>query len=1432
MIACTQVLVHQIRKEDDVRYTNPRISTTAHGPTQLVKVLPLSNVYDMPVAKIQLREEVLPDDAEGARLVVCRYEQSAAVDCSRKSPPPPRPSPPPPQPPSPQPPSPRPPPSPPPPPAQAEVTGILAFFPGNYRVVSGQIPPGPPLGGSASASAASVTLDADEGFVLVLHAPLIRPSTTSASGIWYLRLTNDAPAQLERQLQALQPGGGGSMGLLGSNVTLSCALDPTARQCVSVLRLVWLEALNRTSFVTGGRPQQASLRVVSLVVSDRDNAGRKCGDGALANFIALKALKALDIDFVSSRVLDAKPARSAAAALAACSHGALTLKSPTNDSSLVLQRRIPCSEPGLLQALQECNAEALTEYVETKLSSGEGLAKPDLAPDTPRLYVLPPLPGCNWVGRAYVGGRRAWLVARELQTDESAEEWVRQDVLIKTLLLMWGMYPVKDPVTSVFDPTTPLGSAASFFTCLSAPEMARMGWLDLVPPPPGSLVATNVGGGNVPSGAGPPPLGGRSTGSSSTGGSQANRPVGVAGYALVPNATFFRPGDLVQLRVLPLGGPTPANATRAPVALVRLEPTWMFAGQPLSRPFVLYFSFRLRMPAIAIADSELPQDVPAAGVVTVHAVELTAAAGVAGEVAGWDSPIANRIWLVHRSNLSQVAAGGPAGSAGAATAATLQLPSNLKLVVRVSGSTPVFCNSESGALKDDWDALMATDEAMTAAKVGGGKAAVAAEVAKNYPITEVRALGVGSTLRGLQITYGNLLKPFLRFHGSQDAGLQGTNFALQPGRDRVLAVGVCCASSAAAASENGGASSDSSGSAGAGAAAAAVSGLVFHIASNGIFDVAYNNISVPSVGGGGACQPADAAAFVAAPPGYVLTALRTASDEGTVYGVGFVWMHDLLSVQSAMFCSGLSDGVGGLADDWPGLLQKYSPESLTAQQITRITAWSDGRLLRRLEVRYGDDGVLVGRHGSPSFTSRDDPASSIQTSGVRITGFGVCCAPTASAAGAAAPPRLALSGLVVATDTRNYTLAGDSSSGCSTSAPAAAAGMPADVSNRRPSSYSYDWFAVPADSTMAAIRTLSGGAGEEAAVYGISFVTATTISPAAAPKTATTISPAAAPKTAATISPAAAPKTAATISPASVTSTATTISPAAAAPKTATTISRAAATSTATSISPASVTSTAATISPAAAPKTAATISSAAAPKTAATISPASATSTATSIPPAAVTSTATTISPAAAPKTAATISSAAATSANITISAGYEYTCALLDNGSVKCWGWNDDGQLGLGDTSYRGDGPGEMGDTLPAVALGTGRTATAISAGGLHTCALLDNGSVKCWGWNDAGQLGLGDTSHRGDGPGEMGNRLPAVELGTGRTATAISAGGLHTCALLDNGSVKCWGWNDYGQLGLGDTSWRGDGPGEMGNRLPAVSLGTGRTAACLHV
>jgi alpha-tubulin suppressor-like RCC1 family protein len=184
-------------------------------------------------------------------------------------------------------------------------------------------------------------------------------------------------------------------------------------------------------------------------------------------------------------------------------------------------------------------------------------------------------------------------------------------------------------------------------------------------------------------------------------------------------------------------------------------------------------------------------------------------------------------------------------------------------------------------------------------------------------------------------------------------------------------------------------------------------------------------------------------------------------------------------------------------------------------------------------------------------------------------------------------------------------------------------------------------------------------------------------------------------------------------------------------------------------------------------------------------------------------------------------------------ISVGAFWTCAIVSHAQIKCWGSNRYGELGLGDTTPRGSDPGLMGDHLPTVELGTCRTVKAVSAGQWgHTCAILDDGHVKCWGINQEGELGLGDVSNRGNMPGQMGDALPEVRLGTGRTAVAISAGFRHTCALLDDKKVKCWGDNSLGQLGVGDNNTRGRQPSDMGDNLPEVDLGNGRTVVAISV
>ena len=177
-------------------------------------------------------------------------------------------------------------------------------------------------------------------------------------------------------------------------------------------------------------------------------------------------------------------------------------------------------------------------------------------------------------------------------------------------------------------------------------------------------------------------------------------------------------------------------------------------------------------------------------------------------------------------------------------------------------------------------------------------------------------------------------------------------------------------------------------------------------------------------------------------------------------------------------------------------------------------------------------------------------------------------------------------------------------------------------------------------------------------------------------------------------------------------------------------------------------------------------------------------------------------------------------------LSAGAYHTCALLDNGTVRCWGFGANGRLGYGDTDTIGDN--ETPASTGPVNLGVGRTAKAISAGGAHACAVLDDDSVRCWGFGLDGRLGYGSTDTIGDNetPGSVG----PVKLGAGRTAKAISAGGYHTCALLDDGTVRCWGFGGNGRLGYGNTLDVARTPDTTPDTVGPVDLGSGRTATAI--
>lgn len=165
-----------------------------------------------------------------------------------------------------------------------------------------------------------------------------------------------------------------------------------------------------------------------------------------------------------------------------------------------------------------------------------------------------------------------------------------------------------------------------------------------------------------------------------------------------------------------------------------------------------------------------------------------------------------------------------------------------------------------------------------------------------------------------------------------------------------------------------------------------------------------------------------------------------------------------------------------------------------------------------------------------------------------------------------------------------------------------------------------------------------------------------------------------------------------------------------------------------------------------------------------------------------------------------------------IEIALGAFHTCALIDGGTVRCWGSGEHGRLGLGDTETIGDN--EVPSSAPIVDVGG--VVSHISAGFSHSCALLQRGTVRCWGNGAYGQLGYGNVENIGDDE----EPLEAGDVSLDGLATAISAGAGHTCALLNGGSVRCWGSGEHGRLGMGDTEDIGDN--ELPSDIEEVEVG----------
>jgi alpha-tubulin suppressor-like RCC1 family protein len=135
-----------------------------------------------------------------------------------------------------------------------------------------------------------------------------------------------------------------------------------------------------------------------------------------------------------------------------------------------------------------------------------------------------------------------------------------------------------------------------------------------------------------------------------------------------------------------------------------------------------------------------------------------------------------------------------------------------------------------------------------------------------------------------------------------------------------------------------------------------------------------------------------------------------------------------------------------------------------------------------------------------------------------------------------------------------------------------------------------------------------------------------------------------------------------------------------------------------------------------------------------------------------------------------------------VSLAVGKGFACALTGEGTVKCWGKNNQGQLGNG---------GSTDSSTPVAVTGLPNGVLAISASGDFACALTSPSSAKCWAENDHGQLGDGTTIER---------HVPVAVQAPGTELVAITVGANHACTLSMTGAVRCWGRNEYGELGNG--------------------------------
>jgi alpha-tubulin suppressor-like RCC1 family protein len=166
-----------------------------------------------------------------------------------------------------------------------------------------------------------------------------------------------------------------------------------------------------------------------------------------------------------------------------------------------------------------------------------------------------------------------------------------------------------------------------------------------------------------------------------------------------------------------------------------------------------------------------------------------------------------------------------------------------------------------------------------------------------------------------------------------------------------------------------------------------------------------------------------------------------------------------------------------------------------------------------------------------------------------------------------------------------------------------------------------------------------------------------------------------------------------------------------------------------------------------------------------------------------------------------------------VEVAAGFDFTCARKNDGTLWCWGYNYDGEIGDGTNTTR---------TLPVQVTALGNNVAGISTGDQHTCARRTDGTIWCWGNNAYGQLGNGTTT----------SSSTPVQISASGFFIEISAGGYQTCARTGDGTLWCWGENNVGQVGDGTTTNRLTPVQVTGLPYPAAEISAGEDHTCARL